>query len=52
MSAAHPTYRLFESVGFLHPYAAFADSDDFDALRVWAVNHNEWKGKSTVAIIV
>jgi Domain of unknown function (DUF3883) len=52
MSAAHPKYRLFESNGFLAAYPAFADSDDFDALRAWAVDHNEWKGKSTVALIV
>jgi hypothetical protein len=25
----------------LHP--AFADSPDFDTLRLWAVTHNDWK---------
>ncbi len=54
MSVARPKYRLFESTGYLYPdpFPAFADSDDFDALRTWAVHHNEWKGTRTVAFIV
>jgi hypothetical protein len=52
MFAAHLKYRLFESVGFVGPYPAFADSDDFDALRVWAVHGNDWKGERTAAIVV
>jgi len=54
MSAARPKYRLFESTGFLYPdpFPAFADSDDFDALTAWAVDHNDWKGTRTVALIV
>ncbi len=33
-------YRLYESAGFLGSHSAFADSDDFDALRLWAVKYN------------
>jgi len=44
-------YRLFESAAYLG-VPAFADSDDFDALRLWAVEHNDWKGIRTVAVIV
>jgi hypothetical protein len=44
-------YRLFESAAYLG-VPAFADSDDFDALRLRAVGHNEWKGVRTVAVIV
>jgi hypothetical protein len=51
MSASQPSYRLFESAGFLAPYPAFADSDDFDALRLWAVDHNDWKGVRTAAMV-
>jgi 5-methylcytosine-specific restriction enzyme B len=46
------SYRLYESVGYLAPYAAFAESSDFDALRLWAVDHNDWKGTQTAAVIV
>jgi serine/threonine protein kinase len=54
MVAANPKYRLFESAGFLYPdpFPAFADSDDFDALRQWAIDHNDWKGTGTAALIV
>ena len=45
-------YRLFESAAYLGLHPAFADSDDFDALRLWAVDHNDWKGIRTVAVIV
>jgi hypothetical protein len=45
-------YRLFESAAYLGLHPAFADSDDFDALRLWAVHHNNWKGVHTVAVIV
>ncbi|BBY41331.1 hypothetical protein MMAN_54650 [Mycobacterium mantenii] len=45
-------YRLYESAGFLGSHPAFADSDDFDALRLWAVKHNDWKGVRTAAVIV
>jgi hypothetical protein len=45
-------YRLFESAAYLGLHPAFADSADFDALRLWAVNHNDWKGIRTVAVIV
>jgi hypothetical protein len=44
-------YRLFESAAYLGG-PAFADSDDFDALRLLAVEHNDWKGIRTVAVIV
>lgn len=44
-------YRLFESVAYLAA-PAFADSDDFDALRLWAVDNNDWKGIRTVAVVV
>jgi hypothetical protein len=46
------TYRLYESAAYLGVHPAFADSDDFDALRLWAVDHNYWKGIRTVAVIV
>ena len=54
MSAAHPKYRLFESTGYLYPdpFPAFADSDDFDTLRAWALDHNEWKDIRSGALIV
>lgn len=45
-------YRLYESAGFLGSHPAFADSDDFDALRLWAVKYNDWKGVRTAAVIV
>jgi hypothetical protein len=45
-------YRLFESAAYLGLHPAFADSDDFDALRLWAIDHNDWKGTHTVAVIV
>jgi hypothetical protein len=35
--------RLFESAAYLG-VPAFAESDDFEALRLWAVNYNGWKG--------
>ena len=37
---------------FWHLSPAFADSDDFDALRSWAVDNNNWKGVRTAALIV
>ena len=46
------SYRLYESLAYLAPYAAFAESPDFDALRLWAVDHNDWKGIRTAAVIV
>ncbi len=54
MSIGNPKYRLFESTGFLYPepFPAFGDSDDFDALASWAVDHNDWQGKSNAALIV
>ena len=30
---------------------AVADSDDFDALRLWAVEHDDWKGTRQGAVI-
>ena len=36
----------------LRTRVAFADSDDFDALRLWAVGHNAWKDKRSAALIV
>jgi len=36
-------YRLYESSGFVATCPPFAASDDFDALRRWAVDHNVWK---------
>jgi hypothetical protein len=45
-------YRLFESAAYLGLHPAFAESGDFDALRLWAVDHNDWKGIHTVAVIV
>jgi hypothetical protein len=45
-------YRLFESAAYLGLHPAFADSDDFDVLRLWAVDHNDWKSIRTVAVIV
>jgi hypothetical protein len=45
-------YRLYESAGYLGPFPAFADSADFDTLRLWAVSHNEWKGPQMAAVIV
>jgi hypothetical protein len=44
-------YRLHESSGFVATCPAFADSDDFDALRLWAVEHNDWKGMRPGAVI-
>ena len=44
-------YRLYEDHGFVAPCPAFAESDDFDALRLWAVEHNDWKGTKKVAVI-
>jgi hypothetical protein len=38
--------------GYLGPFPAFADSADFDTLRLWAVTHNEWKGPQMAAVIV
>lgn len=46
------SYRLYESAGYLHAIRALADSEDFDALRLWAVEHNDWKGIRTDAVIV
>jgi hypothetical protein len=46
------TYQLYESAGYLGPFPAFADSSDFDTLRIWAVTHNEWKGPKMAAVIV
>ena len=34
-------YRLYESAGYVAPHPPFAESQDFDALRVWAVDHND-----------
>lgn len=45
-------YRPYESLAYLAPYAAFAESSDFDAIRLWAVDHNDWKGIRTAAVIV
>jgi hypothetical protein len=44
-------YRLYESSGFVAACPAFAESDDFDALRLWAVDHNDWKGTRQGAVI-
>lgn len=33
------------------PHPPFAESQDFDALRLWAVDHNDWKGIRTAAVI-
>ena len=44
-------YQLYESSGFVGTCPAFAESDDFDALRLWAIDHNDWKGKSQGAVI-
>lgn len=44
-------YRLYESSGFVADCPAFADSNDFDALRLWAINHNDWKGARQGAVI-
>jgi hypothetical protein len=41
------SYRLYESAGYLGSHPAFDDFDDFDALRLWAVKHNDWKGVRT-----
>jgi hypothetical protein len=38
-------YRLYVSAGYLGSHPAFADSADFDALRLWVVKHNDWKGR-------
>jgi hypothetical protein len=46
------SYRLYESTGYLGSHPAFADSEDFDALRLWTVEHNDWKGTRTAAVIV
>ena len=46
------TYRLYEAVPYLRPYAAFADCTDFETLRLWAVKNNEWKGQRANAVIV
>jgi hypothetical protein len=46
------SYRLYESAGYLGQFPAFADSPDFDALRLWAVTHNDWKGPRMAAVIV
>lgn len=44
-------YRLYESSGFVATCPAFAESDDFDALRLWAVKNNAWKGIRQAAVI-
>lgn len=44
-------YRLYEDHGCVAPCPAFAESGDFDALRLWAVDHNDWKGARKVAVI-
>jgi hypothetical protein len=44
-------YRLYEDHGFVAPCPAFAGSDHFDALRLWAAEHNDWKGPRKVAVI-
>lgn len=45
------TYRLYEDHGAVATCPAFAESDDFDALRLWAVTNNDWKGTRKVAVI-
>ncbi len=44
-------YRLYESSGCVAECPAFAGLDDFDALRLWAVEHNDWKGIRQGAVI-
>jgi len=44
-------YRLYESSGYVSTAPAFAESENFDALRLWAVKHNEWKGIRQAAVI-
>jgi hypothetical protein len=44
-------YRLYESSGFVADCPAYAESDDFDALRWWAVENNPWKGVRQGAVI-
>ncbi len=44
-------YRLYEDHGSVAPCPALAESEDFDALRLWAVDHNDWKGTKKVAVI-
>ena len=46
------TYRLFEAADYLRPYPAFADCDDHDTLRQWAVKKNNWQGPRARAVIV
>lgn len=45
-------YRLYESTDFLRPYPAYADCEDFDTLRRWAVKNNQWQGPRSRAVIV
>jgi hypothetical protein len=45
-------YRLYESAGFAATCPPFADSDDFHTLRLWAIEHNDWKGVRMGAVIV
>jgi hypothetical protein len=33
-------------------FSAFADSSDFDTLRLWAVTRNAWQGPRMAAVIV
>jgi hypothetical protein len=44
-------FRLYESSGFVADCPPFAESDDFDALRLWAVDNNDWKGIRQAAVI-
>jgi hypothetical protein len=46
------SYRLYECADYLRPYPAFADCPDFDRLRRWAVESNDWKGQRARAVIV
>lgn len=45
----HEALPAIRVTGFLGSHPA---SDDFDALRLWAVKHNGWKGVRTAAVIV
>lgn len=44
-------YLLFEDHGMVAPCPAYAQSDEFDALRQWAAANNDWKGPRKVAVI-
>jgi hypothetical protein len=52
MSDQQMSYRLYEAADYLRPYPAYADCDDFDALRLWAVKNNDWQGMRARAVIV